>query len=74
MDILQRFDYERHLTPSLPGVSNLNWSPASHSVSFLSGSDIYVVETKRWNKKPCEGCTSLISRSTSTFARLCYSN
>jgi dipeptidyl aminopeptidase/acylaminoacyl peptidase len=33
------------LTPSLPDVSNVHWSPDSNSIAFISGSDIYVVET-----------------------------
>jgi hypothetical protein len=33
------------LTSSLPDVSDLNWSPDGNSISFISGSDIYVVDT-----------------------------
>jgi len=35
------------LTPSLPDVSDLNWSPDGNSISFISGSDIYVVEATK---------------------------
>jgi hypothetical protein len=35
------------LTLSLPDVSNLNWSPDGNSLSFISGSDIYIVETTK---------------------------
>ncbi len=35
------------LTPSLPDVSDLNWSPDGNSIAFISGLDIYVVETTR---------------------------
>lgn len=35
------------LTPSLPNVSGLNWSPDGNSVLFVSGSDIYVVESTK---------------------------
>ena len=34
------------LTPSLPDVRDLNWSPDGNSISFISGSDIYIVDTK----------------------------
>jgi WD40 repeat protein len=33
------------LTPSLSDVSSLNWSPDGNSISFIGGSDIYIVET-----------------------------
>jgi hypothetical protein len=35
------------LTSSLPDVSDLSWSPDGNSISFISGSDIYVVETTK---------------------------
>jgi hypothetical protein len=37
----------RQLTPSLPHVDALNWSPDGTSLSFVSGSDIYVVESTK---------------------------
>jgi hypothetical protein len=33
------------LTPSLPDVRDLNWSPDGDAISFISDSDIYIVET-----------------------------
>lgn len=33
------------LTPALPGVSDVNWSPDGTSIAFVSGPDIYIVET-----------------------------
>lgn len=33
------------LTPALPDVSDVNWSPDGNSLSFISGSDIYIADT-----------------------------
>lgn len=35
------------LTPALPDISDLGWSPDGNSISFVSGSDIYIVETAK---------------------------
>ncbi|HET9909005.1 MAG TPA: hypothetical protein VFQ23_20310, partial [Anaerolineales bacterium] len=35
------------LTPPLSNVYSLNWSPDGNSVSFISGSDLYVVKTDK---------------------------
>jgi len=35
------------LTTSLPDVSDVNWSPDGNSIAFVSGSDIYIVETSK---------------------------
>lgn len=35
------------LTPSLPGVSAVDWSPGGNFISFISSSDIYIGETTR---------------------------
>jgi Tol biopolymer transport system component len=35
------------LTPTLPDVHAVNWSPDGDSIAFISGSDIYVVETNK---------------------------
>lgn len=35
------------LMPSMPDVGSLNWSPDGNSIAFISGSDIYVVETNK---------------------------
>lgn len=32
------------LTPALPNVSNVTWSPDGNSIAFISGSDIYIVD------------------------------
>lgn len=33
------------LTPSFPDVRDVNWSPDGNSIAFISGSDIYIVDT-----------------------------
>jgi tricorn protease-like protein len=33
------------LTPALPNVTQVNWSPDGNSIAFISGSDIYIVDT-----------------------------
>jgi dipeptidyl aminopeptidase/acylaminoacyl peptidase len=33
------------LTPSSPGVHDMRWSPDGSSIAFISGSDIYIVDT-----------------------------
>jgi hypothetical protein len=38
-------EHLEQLTQSLPDVSDLNWSPDGNSVSFVSGSDIFIVDT-----------------------------
>jgi hypothetical protein len=35
------------LTASLPVVGGVEWSPDSNSIAFISGSDIYIVETNK---------------------------
>jgi hypothetical protein len=40
-------EHLEQLTLSLSDPSDLNWSPDSNSVSFISGTDIYVVETNK---------------------------
>jgi hypothetical protein len=35
------------LTPSLTNVYEVKWSPDGNSISFISGSDIYIVETSK---------------------------
>lgn len=42
-----KLDYLEQLTPSLPNVREVNWSPDGSSIAFISGSDIYVVETNK---------------------------
>jgi hypothetical protein len=40
-----KFDNFEQLTPILPNISQVNWSPDGNSISFISGSDIYIVDT-----------------------------
>jgi hypothetical protein len=40
-----KFDNFEQLTPVLPNISQVNWSPDGNSISFISGSDIYIVDT-----------------------------
>ena len=42
-----KFEKWEQLTPPLPDVNDLNWSPDGSSIAFISGSDIYVVETNK---------------------------
>jgi hypothetical protein len=42
-----RLENWEQLTRSLPDAGNLNWSPDSNSVSFISGVDIYIVDTMK---------------------------
>jgi hypothetical protein len=35
------------LTPPLPDVHDVNWSPDGNSIAFISGSDIYIVDTAK---------------------------
>lgn len=39
--------YLEQLTPPLSNVHSLEWSPDGSSISFISGSDIYIVETTK---------------------------
>lgn len=42
-----RFVNLEQLTPSLPDVHSVAWSPDGKSIAFISGSDIYVVDTMK---------------------------
>jgi WD40 repeat protein len=49
---LWKVDYPKlenleQLTPALPNVSQVNWSPDGNSLAFVSGSDIYIVDTMK---------------------------
>lgn len=37
----------KQLTPALPNVYEVNWSPDGNSIAFISGSDIYIVDTMK---------------------------
>jgi hypothetical protein len=36
-------DYAEQLTPPLPGVHSVRWSPSGNQLAFVSGADVYVV-------------------------------
>lgn len=40
-------EHSEQLTPPLSNVHNVNWSPDGNSIAFISGSDIYIVETNK---------------------------
>jgi len=40
-------EHLEQLTPPLPDLSDLTWSPDGNSIAFISGSDIYIVETNK---------------------------
>ncbi len=40
-----KLDNLEQLTPPMSNVSELNWSPDGNSIAFISGADIYIVDT-----------------------------
>lgn len=42
-----KLEHLEQLTPSLSEVRDIQWSPDSKSISFLNGSDIYIVDTTK---------------------------
>ena len=42
-----KFEKFEQLTLPFPGMGNVNWSPDSRSIAFISESDLYIVETNK---------------------------